>query len=121
MQRNLFWRNVRVASLAMMLVLMLSGLALARDDDDDYYRGNSGQAHQYGYQQGYSDGVRHGRSDSGRRYDLNSEDWEHASRGYSRWMGPFNLYQDGYRDGYRQGYESANRRNVSWGVWGSGD
>jgi hypothetical protein len=73
---------MKTASLAMMLTLMLSGLALARNDDD-YYRGNPGQAHQYGFQQGYSDGLRHGREERAENdpNDFRSADWEYASRG----------------------------------------
>jgi len=114
-------RNLRMAALAMAMTLVFSGLALAHDDDDDYYRGNPGQARQSGYQQGYSDGFRHGREDRAENggYDFRSEDWEHANRGYANWMGPYGQFKNGYRDGYRKGYDAAFYSNRGW--WGRGD
>lgn len=116
-------RNMRMAALAVALTLAFSGFALAhdRDDDDDYYHGNAAQARQYGYQQGYSDGLRHGREDRAENegYDFRSEDWEHANRGYSNSMGPYGQFKNGYRDGYRKGYDAAFYSNRGW--WGRGD
>ena len=59
-------QQMRMAALVIAVTLMVSGLAVAqrdRDDDDDgYNRGNAAQAQQYGYQNGYRDGVSRGRS-----------------------------------------------------------
>ncbi len=107
--------RMRMAALVVAVTLVVSGLALAHDDDDDngYYRGNVAQARQYGYQNGYRDGFRHGREDRFRRggYDFRSEDLEHSSRGYAQWMGPFGQFKKGYRDGYRRGYEAGFYRS----------
>jgi hypothetical protein len=112
-------RHLRMAALAVAMTLVFGGLALA--DEDDYYRGNPGQARQYGYQQGYSDGFRHGREDRAENeaYNLQNDDWEDANRGYADWMGPYGQFKRGYRDGYRKGYDAAFYRNRGW--WGRGD
>lgn len=103
-------RQTRMAAVAVVITLALSGFALARDDDDDYgyNRGGYQQAHQYGYNNGYRDGIDKGRHE-GRENDPNdyrTPDWRQATRGYQRWMGPLNVFQDGYRDGYRDGFQS---------------
>src|SRR5215470_5337070 len=52
-------RTLKVASCAVVLTLIMSGVALAHDDDDDYYRqGNPQQARSCGYQEGYQNGFR---------------------------------------------------------------
>jgi hypothetical protein len=107
-------RRIHLAACVVAVTLIVSGLALA--DDDDYYRGGSPQqAHQYGYQNGYQDGVRHGQHEARENdpNDFQSRDWRNASRGYQGWMGPFPAFQDGYRDGYRQGFQQAF--NDRWG------
>lgn len=111
---------VKMAASVVAVTLMISVFALA-DDDDYSRRGNSSQAHQYGFQNGYQDGVRHGQHEARENdpRDFQSRDWQSASRGYQAWMGPFAVFQDGYRDGYRQGYQSAF--NHLWGPRGDGD
>jgi len=97
-----------VAACVVAVTMMVSSFALA--DDDDYYRGgNSSQAHQYGFQNGYEDGLRHGQHEARENDpgDFQSRDWREARRGYQSWMGPFPVFQDGYRDGYRQGFQAA--------------
>ena len=121
------FRQTRMAAWILAATLVFSGLALAhdRDDDDDYYRGNQGQARQYGYQQGYRDGAHHGREDRARNtgYEVRSEDWERARRGYASWMGSFGQFRKGYQDGYRRGYDTAfysqgYRFPATWGHGG---
>ena len=87
-------RQLRMAALAIAVIMAFSSLSLAqyRDDDDDggYYRGDSRQARQYGYQPGYRDGYAKGRHE-GRENDPNdyqTPDWRQATRGYEQWMGP---------------------------------
>ena len=116
------WRKSRVAALAVLVTLSLSGLAVARDrdgDDDDRYSrgGNPRQAHEYGRQNGYRDGYKQGREEGRERdpNDFRNPDWRQASRGYKNWMGPQNLYQDGYRDAYGQGFRAGYQS-----VWGAG-
>ncbi len=113
---NMMQRMKLTASLVA-VTLIVSGLALA-DDDDYYRRGNPQQAHQYGYQQGYQDGLRRGQHEARENdpNDFQSRDWRNASRGYQGWMGPFPAFQDGYRDGYRQGFQAAFDQR-----WGHGD
>ena len=93
--------------LVLAVTVVLSGLALAHDDDD--YRGQGVDARQYGYQQGYRDGYDHGRADRFRRagYNFHSEAWEHPDRGYEKYMGSKWQYKKSYRDGYRAGYDDA--------------
>ena len=82
-------RQLRMAALAIAVIMAFSSLSAAqyRDDDDDggYYQG-SRQAHQYGYQQGYRDGYAKGRHE-GRENDPNdyqTPDWRQATRGYEQ-------------------------------------
>lgn len=112
-------RGLKLAAYAVAVTLVLSGLALAHDDDDDYrgYQGNSAQAHQYGYDNGYRDGQRHGREEARENdpNDFRTRDYDHADRGYQSWMGSKDRFRDGYRDGYRRGYQEAfNQRNGGW-------
>jgi len=113
---------VRVQLAAFVVAVTLAASSLAFADDDDYYRrGNPQQAHQYGFQNGYQDGLRHGQHEARENdpNDFQSRDWRNASRGYQPWMGPFSAFQDGYRDGYRQGFQQAF--NDRWGRRGDGD
>ena len=109
-------RTLKVASCAVVLTLIMSGVALAHDDDDDYYRqGNPQQARSYGYQNGYSEGAKHGRHE-GREHDPNdyqTPDWRQATHGYKNWMGPVSWYQRGYQEGYQNGFRDAYR-NTAW-------
>jgi len=108
MVRAKMMQRMQLAASLVAVTLIVSGLALA-DDDDYYRRGNPQQAHQYGYQNGYQDGLRRGQHEARENdpNDFQSSDWRHANRGYQEWMGPFPAFQDGYRDGYRQGFQAA--------------
>jgi len=120
MQRPMMMQRMKLAACLIAVTLMVSGFALA--DDDDYYRGGGrSQAHQYGFQNGYRDGLRKGQHEARENdpNDFQSRDWRNASRGYQRWMGPFEVFQDGYRDGYRQGFQAAF--NDRWGRRGDDD
>jgi hypothetical protein len=99
-------RQLRMAALAIAVIVAFSGLSLAqhRDDDDDgeYYQSNSRQARQYGYQQGYRDGYAKGKHE-GRENDPNdyqSPDWRQATRGYEQWTTAMDT---------RMGFELATR------------
>src|SRR5215470_14927067 len=109
-------RTLKVASCAVVLTLIMSGVALAHDDDDDYYRqGNPQQARSYGYQNGYSEGAKHGRHE-GREHDPNDyhpPDWDRATRGYKGWMGPVDWYRRGYQEGFERGFRDAYN-NAEW-------
>ena len=121
-------RQLRMAALAIAVIMAFSSLSLAqyRDDDDDggYYRGDSRQARQYGYQTGYRDGYAKGRHE-GRENDPNdyqTPDWRQATRGYEQWMGPVEVFQNGYRDGYGSGFQAGFRSlNGGWGYDRNGD
>ena len=114
------WRSLRIAACTFTATLVLSGLALAqydydgdrdrdrdRDNNNDRYeRADSGASQQYGYQNGYKDGVGKGRHE-GREHDPNdylTPDWHKASHGYQRWMGSQGAYQHAYREGYSRGF-----------------
>lgn len=117
MVRPKMMQRMKLAASLIAVTLIVSGLALA-DDDDYYRRGNPQQAHQYGYQNGYRDGLRRGQHEARENdpNDFQSRDWRNASRGYQEWMGPFPAFQDGYRDGYREGFQAAFEQR-----WGRGD
>jgi hypothetical protein len=104
------WQRLRMAALAVSMVVALSTFTWAQDyDHDDYYRGRNGtQARQYGYQSGYRDGEKKGRHE-GRENDpsdYRTPNWRQATHGYKSWMGPVNVFQNGYQDGYRDGFRS---------------
>ena len=105
-------RGAQLAALAAVVSLAFGSLAWAHDDDDD---NNRHDARQYGYQNGYRDGVRHGRYDheANAGYNVRSDEWEDASNGYDRRMGSFGRYQQGYRQGYESGYRAAY--SSGWG------
>ena len=46
-------RQMRMAALAIGVIVAFSGLSLAQYHDDGYYQGTPVQARQYGYQRGY--------------------------------------------------------------------
>ena len=123
-----------MASCALAFTLVMSGMALAHDgDDDDHYRqGYPAQARNYGYQNGYRDGAKHGRHEGRERdpNDYQTPDWRQATRGYRDWMGPVDWYRRGYQDGYQNGFRDAYSRTVGddgrgnqWygGGWQNGD
>lgn len=120
MAKPMIVRRMKLAAGLVAVTLMVTSLALA-DDDDYHRRGNPQQAHQYGFQSGYQDGLRHGQHEARENdpNDFQSRDWHKANHGYQNWMGPFAAFQDGYRDGYRQGFQQAF--NDRWGRRGDGD
>ena len=89
-------------SLACMIVISLSGLAMGHEHD----RRDPHGAFQYGSQNGYVDGFQHGREDRQARagYSFESRDYDDALREYQPYMGSRDRYQDGYRNGYCEGY-----------------
>jgi hypothetical protein len=111
----------------MAVTLVMSGVALAqydRGDYDGYYRqGNTAEARQYGYQNGYNDGIGKGQHEGRERdpYDYQTPDWRQASRGYQHWMGPIGGYQRGYQEGYRRGFRSGYRSVAGWRGYGDRD
>jgi hypothetical protein len=84
--KGTIWQGARLAALAAVFSLAFGSLAWAHDDDDD---NNRHDVRQYGYQNGYRDGVRHGRydRDANAGYNLRSDECEDASNGYQRRMG----------------------------------
>lgn len=113
--KGLIGRGARLAALAAIVSLAFGSLAWAHDDDDDYDRHD---ARQYGYQNGYRDGVSHGRYDRGANigYNLRRDQWEDANDGYQPWMGSFGRYRQGYRRGYERGYRAGYAS-----AWGRGN
>ena len=92
----------RLAALAAVLSLAFGSVAWAHDDDDSYYRHD--EAREHGSQNGYRDGINHGRYDrmQGYRYNYRSDQWEDADGGYQHRMGSRGRYKNAYRDGYVQ-------------------
>jgi hypothetical protein len=98
-------RNLRMAALAVAAVLALSTFTLAQDYDRD--DGNyQARAQQYGYDNGYRDGVSRGRHEGRENdpFDYHTPDWRQATRGYQSWMGPVYGFQRGYQQGYAAGF-----------------
>src|ERR1700724_2800335 len=69
------------------------GMAWAHDGDDYSYRHD--EAREHGYQNGYRDGIDHGRYDrmQGYRNNYKSDQWEDADGGYQQWMGSRGRYK----------------------------
>jgi hypothetical protein len=109
------------------VALLLSGAAFAQNDDHDrdrdHGRDNRNGYGNYGAEQGYRDGIQHGRDDRSRRagYNYKSGDYQRGERGYEKYMGSKGQYKQRYRDAYRQGYEAGfNARGGSGGIYGGG-
>jgi hypothetical protein len=98
-------RQMRVAALAVSIVLALGTFAAAQDYDD-YGRGAVAQARQYGYDSGFRDGQRRGQHEGRENdpYDYHTPDWRQATHGYKGWMGPMGAFQNGYQQGYAEGF-----------------
>ena len=96
-------RRIQVAGLVTALALTLAGLAQAHE------HGDRDDIQHYAYQRGYRDGFNHGQMDrsQGRNYNLRSDDYEDADRGYRDDMGNREEYRETYRQGYQTGYDDA--------------
>jgi hypothetical protein len=97
--------------LAVAAILALGGTVAARE------HGGALSAKQHGYEHGYRDGYDRGRQDRerGARYDYHGEDYRRADRGYERFMGEHDDFQDGYRKGYKDAYDDGfNGRPGRW-------
>jgi hypothetical protein len=101
-------RHMRMAALAVSMVLALGTLAAAQDWDDYNRGGGFAQARQYGYDNGFRDGEKRGRHEGRENdpYDYHTPDWRQATHGYKGWMGPVNAFQNGYQQGYADGFRS---------------
>jgi hypothetical protein len=100
-------RQLRMAALAVSVILALGTFTVAQDADDYYQRGG-GQARQYGYDSGFHDGQRRGQHEGRENdpFDYHTPDWRQATRGYKNWMGPVGAFQSGYQQGYAEGFRS---------------
>ncbi len=72
---------------------------------------------QEGYEHGYRDGSHRGQEDhaAGVRSHFQTEDWEHADRGYAKYMGDKNLYKSSYKQGYEVGYNDGYTNHRRFG------
>jgi flagellar biosynthesis/type III secretory pathway protein FliH len=101
-------RSIRSATIlmtaALAAVLAMGAPAVAQE----YGRNPVAQARQYGYENGYRDGVDRGRHEGRENdpFDYRTPDWRQASRGYQPWMGPLSVFQQGYQQGYASGFHS---------------
>ena len=100
-------RQLKMAALAVSVVLALGIFSFAQDRDE-YYRGNVAQTRQYGYDNGFRDGQHKGQHEGRENdpFDYRTPDWRQASHGYRSWMGPLSVFQDSYQQGYRDGFRS---------------
>jgi hypothetical protein len=91
-------------------------------DEDDRYRGLGGYrnygfnaARQYGFQDGYNDGV--GDRNNGHSFrPTHDGNYKHADRGYDPRFGSKDQYKTAYRQAYEQGYQQGYNR-YNGGVW----
>jgi hypothetical protein len=107
MSGRLNWRGIRRAGPAAALLLLCS-VAFATDA---YYRGDA--VEHYGHENGYRDGIEHGRYDRAQHfhYNIHSQLYNDARDGYSTSMGPYGYFKRAYRDAYARGYaEGYNER-----------
>src|SRR6185436_6300391 len=97
------------------MTLMLGGAAFAHDDDNGRRDSRYGYG-DFGSEQGYRDGVEHGRYDRSRRagYNYKSDEWKHGDRGYQKQMGSKGQYKQRYRDAYVRGYEEGFYGRGGW-------
>lgn len=95
-------------SIACMVALSLSGLAVAHE----HVHSGARTAAQFGYQNGYVDGFQHGREDRQARagYSFVSKDYDDALRGYEAYMGSRERHRNGYRAGYDDGFHNRSAR-----------
>jgi hypothetical protein len=90
-------------------------------DADDGYRGGRGgygnygfnSARQYGYQDGFNDGL--GDRNNGHSFrPTHDGNFKHADRGYDPRFGNVNDYKAAYRQAYQQGYQQGYNNNGGW-------
>ncbi len=143
-----YWRSAGLA-LAICLALSLCAVAQDNDADDQpisgngYYGINNGYGYygypvpsdaypqtgyaypseqQYASQNGFQDGFAKGQQDraQNKQYKYNSgENWEDATHGYNKQMGPKNDYKQWYRQAFIQGYNDGYYgRAGSYGPYG---
>ena len=98
--RNLV-RTSTLAALALAAALLLSSSVPAFAWDN-----YGGEAEHRAFDNGYADGLHHGRYDRGEgfRYNIHSQQYNDARDGYAPWMGSFGHYKHAYRAGYEEGY-----------------
>jgi hypothetical protein len=105
MKRQMQW----MAALAVMVaVTMLASNIKASAQVYVPYGVSIAQTRQYGYDNGYRDGVARGQHEGRENdpYDYHTPDWRQATRGYQPWMGPVSVFQQGYQQGYAAGFQS---------------
>lgn len=84
-----------------------------RNVRNDRYYGNSDTsriAQQYGYRDGFRDGLDAAR-EGDRYHPQNSGDWQKGTNGYEDRHGSKSLYKQSYRAAYIQGYQAGYNRN----------
>ena len=110
MTRNLI-RTSTFAALALLAALTLTSTATARAWDNDDRRGDVAR---HGYDNGYRDGLEHGRYDrsSGFRYNTHSQQYDDARDGYQSWMGSYSQFKSAFRNGYNEGYRAGYSGNA---------
>src|SRR5688572_9206135 len=93
-----------------LLAAALASPAAAHDEDRWDRRDHDGRrsgAFGIGYDNGYEEGLRHGRADAhrGRSFGFTHDSrYRRGDAGYRSRYGSRHVYADGYRSGYREGY-----------------
>lgn len=88
--------------------------------DGGYYGGDRGRggygfnsARQFGYQDGYNDGL--GDRNNGHSFrPTHDGNYKHADRGYNPQFGNLNEYKANYRQAYEQGYQQGYNGGGGW-------
>jgi hypothetical protein len=118
MTRRTVSNSIRLAVLLTLFSLLAASVPRAHADDY-YYRGGS---ERIAIDNGYRDGLRHGRFDftEHHRYNIHSQQYNDANQGYDRSMGPFKYFKQAYRDAYARGYAEGYNPNRGEGWRGDG-
>jgi hypothetical protein len=135
------WRS---AGLALAIAFALTAFAVAQNNDQDdqpvgnngYYGMDNGYVNPYAYpsqngygyqneqqyasQMGYQDGFAKGQQDRAQNkpFKYGGENWEDATHGYNKQMGPKDQYKQLYRQGFMQGYNTGYGANGANGPYG---
>jgi hypothetical protein len=111
---NILTRRALIGGLAALLLAATTPVFAHSYRDDD--RGSFSYAYRIGKINGHRAGFWHGRRDGARGLSFNfwsDDEYQSATRGYSRSFGSISAYRSGFRSGYKSGYASGFRQ-FSW-------
>ena len=131
-QRKLFRRILGLSCLSVLMSVGLAGSAQAQRGfffgwQDRHHEEREHQiARDRGYQNGYAEGLRHGRLDGSRGFAfdyVDKRDYQEAEKGFRGELENRFAYQEGFRNGFARGYErgyhatTAEDTNHYWPDW----